>query len=127
MATSTAKYRFEFRLFDWAEQFSIQLCGDRRSFFIGMREDGSVRRIYFARKDDPFDGARKATLAESHPVWFLYAPYSDVGSGYVEWYELDRPTAERWLGVELDASDFQDVRSLGSRDDWPRAWRMIIG
>jgi len=127
MATSTARYRFEFRLFDWAESFTRSLCGDRRSFFLGLRRDGSVRRIYFSRPGAPFDGDRKSALAESHPVWLLYAPYGEVGSGYLEWFDLERPIAERWLGQPLDDADFMDVRSLGSRDGWPTSWRMIIG
>lgn len=127
MTTSTARYRFEFRLFDWAEAFSRSLCGERRSCFIGLRADGSVRRVYFAQRGDPFDGERKSTLAESHGAWLLYAPYGEVGTGYLEWLELDREVAERWLGAPLEAADFMDVRSMGSREGWPRAWRMIIG
>ncbi len=126
MTTSTARYRFEFRMFDWAEGFTRSLCEGRRSFFVGLRADGSVRRVYFARRGDPFDGDRKAALAESHAVWLLYAPYSDMGSGYLEWFELDRQVAERWLSG-LDEADFLDVRSMGARDGWPRSWRMIIG
>jgi hypothetical protein len=127
MTTSTARYRFEYRIFDWAERFSGQICGNRRAFFIGLRQDGSVRRVYFAQGGDPFDGKRKDALAAAYSTWFLYSPYSDQGSGYVEWFELDLEVVERWLQAILDATDFADVRSTGSRDGWPRSWRMIVG
>mgnify|MGYP001359797592 CR=1 FL=1 len=127
MPTSTARYRFEFRMFDWVQGLSRSLCGTRTSLFIGIRKDGSMRRIYFARPTKGFDGDQKSTLAESHPAWLLYQPYEELGSGYLEWFGLDRKIAERWLSDNLTEADFLDVRSKDSRDDWPSAWRVIVG
>ena len=62
---STARYRFEFQLFEWAEGLSKDLCGDSRCFFIGLRPEGSVRRIYFARPGAPFPLRRFAESGNS--------------------------------------------------------------
>jgi hypothetical protein len=127
MATTTARYRFEYRMFDWAESFTRSLCGARRSFFIGLRTDGSIRRAYFAREGQTFDGERKTALVESHPVWILFSPYDEAGSGYLEWFNLNQAVAERWLQRGLETADFIDVRSNGNRDGWPSSWRVIVG
>ena len=127
MANSTARYRFEFRVFDWAENLSRSLTGGRRAFFIGLRSDGSIRRIYFARPRQSFDGERKEALAESHSMWLLFSPHEEPGAGYVEWLNLGQPVAERWLARCLDPADFMDVRSDVGRDGWPTNWRVIIG
>ncbi|MBN2797660.1 MAG: hypothetical protein JXX28_00790 [Deltaproteobacteria bacterium] len=124
--SSTARYRFEFRLLEWAEGFARQLCGGRRSFFIGLREDGSVRRVYFGRPGEVFDGERKHTMARSHAIWALYIPYEEPGAGYMEWFDLDPGVVERWLGRPLEPEDLHDVRGSGARDGWPSSWRMIL-
>lgn len=131
MPTSTARYRFEFRLLDWAETFGRGLCGARCSFFIGLREDGTVRRVYLAPPGDRLDGSKKAALAETYRAWFLYSPFEAPGTGYVEWLSLPRELAERWLQRPLEASDFLDVRSTpataAEREAWPDSWRVIVG
>jgi len=127
MPASTARYRFEFRLFDWAEETSRALTGSRRAFFVGFRDDGSPRRMYFANSGMPFDGDRKAQLAETHTNWFLYSPYDVAGTGYLEWLGLPRRAAEIWLKRRLEATDFLDVRSTNARDGWPDNWRVIVG
>jgi hypothetical protein len=124
---STARYRFEFRLFDWAETTSRDLTGSRRAFFVGFRDEGSVRRMYFAQSGTPFDGDRKAKLAETHGRWFLYSPYDDAGTGYLEWLDLPQSAVEIWLKRTLEATDFLDVRSTSARDGWPENWRVIVG
>jgi hypothetical protein len=123
---STARYRFEFQLFEWAEDLSKDLCGDTRCFFIGLRPEGSVRRIYFARPGAPFSGERKRVLADGHLHWFLYHPYGDPGAGYVEWYDLDQAVSERWLKRKLERGDFEDVRGGGALHAWPSSWRVIL-
>ena len=126
MATSTARYRFEFRLLEWAETFSRKLAGSRNSVFVGMRDDASIRRIYMARAGTSFDGDRKSTLVEAHPRWLLYTPYDEAGTGYLEWFALPQSVAERWIGRPLEMADFLDVRSSSTRNDWPETWRVIV-
>lgn len=126
MATSTARYRFEFRMLEWAETLGKSLCGERRGLFVGLRPDGAVRRIYFAAGSESFEGERKNALAETHPHWFLYTPHGEPGTGYLEWFELDRRVAERWLAHRLQNEDFLDVRGPASRAEWPVSWRVLI-
>jgi hypothetical protein len=126
MPTSTSRYRFEFRLFDWAETFIRSLSGTRCAFFVGLRADGTIRRIYVSPPDDPFDGERKAKLAEAYTGWFVYAPYEEPGTGYLEWLGLEQAVAERWLAARLGADDYFDVRSTSAREGWPESWRVII-
>ena len=123
---STARYRFEFLLFEWAEGLSKDLCGDSRCFFLGLRNDGSVRRIYFARPQAPFSDDRKRVLADGHLQWFLYHPHGDKGPGYVEWYDLELPVAERWIKRRLERTDYEDVRGGGALHAWPSSWRVIL-
>ncbi len=126
MATSTARYRFEFRLLEWAENTGRTLCGDRRAMFVGVRPDTAVRRIYFAPALESFEGERKSALAESHAHWFLYTPHPEAGTGYLEWFALERKIAERWLQHKLEPEDFIDVRGPGTRNEWPATWRVLI-
>ncbi len=126
MPTSTARHRFEFRMLEWAETLSKSLCGERRAMFVGLRADGAVRRVYFAVGDETYEGERKNALAESHANWFLFTPHGETGSGYLEWFELDRRIAERWVGRKLVPEDFLDVRGTGARADWPTSWRVMI-
>jgi hypothetical protein len=126
VAQPTSRYRFEFRLHDWAERLGRSLCGEPIAFFVGLRDDGSPRRIYFAGAGSPIDGPAKAALAEAYQSWFLYLPH-DEGSAYLEWLGLEQAVAERWLGKRLDASDFLDVRQTGTREGWPDSWRVIVG
>ena len=88
MSNSTVRYRFEHRLHDWAAQFAQQLTGAPCGFFVGLRDDGSVRRVYLAHPDRPLDGEQKQLLAQRHPSWFLYFPYPEEGRGYLEWLGL---------------------------------------
>jgi hypothetical protein len=126
MADLTARYRFEFRLLAWAESMSRELCGSRRSFFVGIREDGSPRRVYLARRGVEIDGARKAALAETHSRWFHYSPHEVTGTGYLEWLGLPETTATTWLKDPLEPADFVDVRSTDIREGWPEAWRARV-
>jgi len=126
MTSSTARYRFEHRLHDWAERWITALAGRRCGFFVGLRDDGSIRRVYVAHPERPMDGTEKQKLAEHYPAWFHYFPYDLEGAAYIEWYGLPEAVAEAWLGRELDATDFIDVRSTGARDGFPSSWRVIV-
>lgn len=125
MARSTARYRFEFKMVDWAQGFVRSLCGQRVSLFVGLRADGTVRRVYCARPGADFAPERRDAMTEAHPVWLLYAPYDDPDTAYLEWFGLDREVAEQWLGP-LERDDFVDVRGTEPRDDWPSTWRVIV-
>ncbi len=127
MATSTSRYRFEHRLHDWAASLSRSLCGERRAMFVGVRSDGSVRRIYLASPTDRWDADRKATLVAAHPCWLLYVPHDQDGHAYVEWYELDRRLAELWVGGAFTPDDYADVRSQSAHEGWPESWRVLFG
>jgi hypothetical protein len=126
MSQSTARYRFEYRLLDWAEGFVRSLAGSRRSFFVGFRADGTIRRVYVSLPGHAFDAEARRTLAEAYTIWFLFQPSEEPGAGYLEWLDLPRGVAERWLGDRLQAEDFVDVRHANAREDWPECWRVIL-
>ena len=123
----TARYRFEFRLLDWAERFARSLSGRRCAFFIGFRPDGTVRRIYMSAPGEEIAPDQKRRLAESYASWFLFVPHDEPGQGYVEWLEMGRERAEHWLGGAFAAEDFVDVRHSENRKGFPTSWRVIIG
>ena len=79
MSTATVRYRFEYRLFDWAESYSRTFCASRVAFLVALRSDGSMRRVYFAQPGTPFDGEQKTSMAQSNPRWFLFAPADEPG------------------------------------------------
>ena len=127
MPTSTARYRFEFRILEFAESLSRGLNGTRLATFVGVRGDGNVRRVYFAPAGDSFEGDRKNKLVEGHESWMLYTPGVEGGSGYLEWMGLQRHIVERWIGSPLVPDDFIDVRAPGKREEWPVTWRVWLG
>jgi hypothetical protein len=126
MPLHTSRFRFEYRVLDWCEALSRGLCGQRASFFVGMRDDGTPRRLYFGRADEPLEGERKTRLAEAYTSWLLYMPADEPGTGYLEWLGLPRAVAERWLGRGLEPSDLVDVRTGAARADWPADWRVHL-
>ena len=121
--TGPPRYAFEERILAFAEELSRRFVGGRRAFFVGLRDDGSPRRIYFA-EDGPFDAAQKDRLAGAHPRWFLFLPH-DEGT-YLEWLDVDRATFERWLGAPLGPDALVDRTSTGSRGAFPTSWRVIV-
>ncbi|MFT5456678.1 MAG: hypothetical protein ACI9K2_003165 [Myxococcota bacterium] len=126
MPTSTSRFRFEYRVLGWAEDFTRTITGARCAVFVAFRADGTVRRVYFAPPGGTFDGARKAALVEAHPGWLLYSPYDEEGTGYLEWLGVGQDVAERWIGRRFEPLDFVDVRTSGARDAFPDAWRVIL-
>jgi hypothetical protein len=126
MSTGTARYRFEFRLLDWAEGYVRTLAGSRRSFFVGFRKDGTLRRLYVSLPGHEFDGEGKRLLTEAYTSWFLFQPHEEAGAGYLEWLDLPKEVPERWLGDRFGAEDYLDVRHAESREHWPRSWRVVV-
>ena len=124
MSQSTARFRFEFRILKWSEGFIGRLSGSRTSFFIGLREDGSIRRVYVSHGSLGFESMARQQLIDSYPRWFLYEPQVELECATVEWMGLSAECAERWLGEPLDGGDFQDVRHEGSLQGWPESWRV---
>ncbi len=127
MPVSTLKYRFELRLFDWAEQHVRELSGERVGMFVGLREDGSIRRVYFAQPQHPWDGDQKTSMAQAHARWFMYLPEEEPGRGYLEWRALPVAAARRWLGRPVMTTDLQDVSGGEPLDHWPETWRVVVG
>ena len=127
MPKPTARYRFEHRLARWAEGLSRHLTGGRAAFFVGFREDGSMRRIYWMPRSQTLDSDKKATLAEAYKHWFLYSPYVDSTETYLEWLDLDAKHVETWLDGPMDADQLAHVAGGDSLDEWPRGWRVIVG
>lgn len=127
MPVSTVRYRFEYRLFDWAEGHVRELGGERVAFFVALREDGTLRRTYYAAPGRPWDGEQKTSMAQAHPRWFLFVPEEEPGRGYLEWSELPVAVARRWLGRPVLATDLQDVRGGEALDHWPESWRVVVG
>ena len=127
MPSSTAQYRFEFRLQKWATTFSSGLCGETRGFFVGFRGDGSVRRVYLTPPNSDFDSARKTALAEVYDAWFMFSPYRDEADVYyLEWLGLTPMVVAPWLGGEPKPAELEDVRDGVALEQWPDAWRVIV-
>lgn len=126
MPVSTVRYRFEYRLFDWAEEHVRGLTGDRLGLFVGMREDGTLRRVYVAAPGRPWDGEQKTSMAAAHPRWFLFVPDDEPGRGYLEWSALPVAVAQRWLTRPLQSTDLQDVKGDTPLDHWPETWRVVL-
>lgn len=127
MPRPTDRFPFEKVLADWALDFTRNLTGKRLPFFVGLRDDGTVRRVYLSPPSQAFDAARKTTLAESYSGWILFAPYDDGPELYLEWLGLQQDRAEVWLGRPLTDDDLQPTDGSAPLSAWPTAWRVIVG
>lgn len=127
MPVSTARFRFEYRLLDWAEASSRAWTGARVEFFVALREDGSLRRIYFGTPNAPWDGEQKTSMAQASPRWFLYLPDEEPGRGYLEWSALPVAVVRTWLDRAVQAADLADVGGGAPLDHWPEGWRVVLG
>lgn len=123
--STTARYPFEHHLHAWARRWVQGLCGRTCGVFIGLREDGSVRRVYLAHPERELSGEEKQALVSRYNHWFLYHPYED-GGAYLEWFSLSQRWPETWLQRALEADDFLDGDSGGRREGWPESWRVIV-
>lgn len=121
---STARYRFEYRLFDWAEQHVRELAGERVGFFVALRNDGTLRRIYLASPFAAWTEEQRASMVEAHESWFLFRPGSEPGTGYLEWADLPGAVARRWLGRPVLDADLQAVVGGEPLQHWPTSWRV---
>lgn len=119
-----ARYTFELLVRDWAERAAVDWCGRPAAFFVGLRDDASPRRVYFAPVGTPFDAEQKTSLADAHPRWLLYVPHED--GTYLEWLGLPAPLVERWIGRPLDARTLAELSGHGSRGGWPESWRVML-
>ena len=126
MPTSTSRYRFEFEMDAWARAFIVPLAGSVCAFFLALREDGSVRRLYVAPPRRAFGAEQKSRMIKQNARWFLFSPVHHDGSSYLEWAGIEPGTAARWVGRSFTADDFLDVRSAGRREAFPDTWRVII-
>lgn len=120
----TTRYAFEPTVAAWAERFSTGICGEPTAFFLGLRQDGSVRRAYFALPGQPFDAAQKTSLADAHERWLLYLPHDD--GIYLEWLGVGAELVGRWIGRPLGADDLRELDGPGARDAWPDHWRVLL-
>lgn len=126
MPTSTSRYRFEYEMDRWARRFIVPFAGEECAFLVALRESGSVRRVYVAPPGRAFGPEQKDRMTTDNHAWFLFVPYHDGSSTFMEWQGLDRATVERWLGRAFDPDDFLDVRTTGRSDGFPTHWRVIV-
>ena len=123
----TARYRIEYRISEFLAAISLRMTGKRTGLFIGFRDDGSVRRVYFSLPGRGLSGRRKERLVEAYDMWLLYSPFSDAPGSYVEWLGVDKGVMERWLEAPIGPGDLVDVRGSRDLDAWPKTWRVIVG
>ena len=126
MPVATVRYRFEYRLFDWAESRVHELSGERTSMLVALREDGSLRRIYFSTPKG-WTGEQKNSMIRTNARWLLFVPQKEPGCGYLEWDELPVGVVKRWMGRALVAADLADVTGGDPLDRWPESWRVVLG
>ncbi len=127
MPSPTARYRFEYHLLNWASAFSAGLCGEARGFFIGLRADGSVRRVYLAPPESEMGADRKTALADAYAAWLMFTPYRDEpGTYYLEWLGITSGVVRHWLGGLPEGPELEDVRDGAAIEQWPEAWRVIV-
>lgn len=121
---STARYRFEYRLFDWAEDHIRGLTGERVGFFVALRQDGTIRRVYLASPYQAWTQEQRAKMVDAHPAWFYFQPAPEAGRGYLEWADLPGSVARRWLGRPVLDADLQAVGGGEALQHWPPSWRV---
>jgi hypothetical protein len=121
MARYLAKFKFEFKIFEWATRFCHLMTGramDDR-FLIILDADGAARRAFFGDLVDLGPGRD----AFGHPTQSLlsYSPVEAPEYYHIYWQNVPRETLERLMGEGFEQADFLSL--VGEkRMEFPVTW-----
>ncbi len=132
MPRKTQGYEFEWKILEFAGEFSERLFGGHFPFVMVFNSGGVLRSLYF---EPPFSSWRDLTvkLKESGEPHFFYDPFDAPEWTWVSWFGLEQTTMERLIGRPFDESDFTKDRAaanvvpeLDSRGVFPNSWGVMF-
>jgi hypothetical protein len=124
MPHATCKYPFEWRIFDWAKQFSSILTGHAHyAFFMTFTEGGLTRKVIFGDQPEEFDRRGLEALQRESSSWLFHDPFEGPEYTYIQWHNVDRRTLERIMGAEFEPDDFvSNEESI----EFPTSWGVMF-
>jgi hypothetical protein len=124
MPRATCKYRFEWKVFDWAKNFSEILTGhDQYAFFIAFTETGRARKVIVGDRPETFDRQELEALQGESPSWLFHDPFEGPVYTYIQWQNVERRTMERLLGASFEPNDFM---SNDKSVEFPTSWGVMF-
>jgi hypothetical protein len=121
MPRYSAKFKFEFKVFDWAMRFCHLMTGRIMddSFSIILDADGATRRAFFG---DPAEfGPEGDPYGQPAQSALFYNPIDAPEYYFMYWQNIRRETLERLMGEPFEEADFVSL-SGRERMEFPPRW-----
>lgn len=126
MPHSSVQYPFEFKVLEWAHDFSVQLTGENRGFLMVVDAAGDMRQFWSGEKKGHFDLALKDKLSAENAHWLFYHPFDAPEYTFIKWQGLEADVWERLIGKPFEAPAFVSERDGRSIAGLPTSWEVMF-
>lgn len=124
MPRATCKYRFEWKIWDWATRFSHTLTSHNHyAFLVLLTEDGRTSKIIVGDRPEHFDHQEFEAWRQEAPSWLFYDPFEGPVYTCIQWQNVERGTMERLIGATIEPDD---LISDGVAIEFPTSWSVIF-
>jgi hypothetical protein len=124
MPRATCGYRFEWKILNWAKDFSRILTGhEHYAFFIALTEDGRTKKVIVGDQPETLDRKELEALQQESSCWLFHDPFEGPEYTYVQWQNVDRRTMERLVGASFEPNDFL---SKDESVEFPTSWGVMF-
>ncbi len=124
MPHATCKYQFEWKIFNWAKDFSSILTDHSHyAFFMVFTENGLTKKVIFGDRPETFDRKELEALQQEASCWLFHDPFEGPEYTYIQWQKVDRRTMERITGANFEPNDFvSNDKSI----EFPTSWGVMF-
>lgn len=123
MPRSTVKYEFEFKVLEWASNFSFRLTDENVEFLILFDSDGAIRGVLFSETSKRFRSESTNSINKS----FFYDPFDAPEYTFIQWENLNRKILERIVGHQFSEDDLNTRFSNENRlEEFPNSWKIMF-
>ena len=126
MPHSTVQYPFEFKVLEWASDFSVKLTGENRGFLLVVDAAGEVRQMWSGERKGHFDLSLKDKLAAENERWLFYHPFDAPEYIFIEWQDLGAVPLEQLTGQAFEMRDLVSERDGKSIERIPTSWNVMF-
>jgi hypothetical protein len=124
MPHSTSRYRFEWKVLDWASRLSTALTGHPHyPFLVLFTPDGQLRQIHLGDAPERHDDAVWQRLRAAAPAWLAYDPFEGPEYTYLQWQDVPKATFERLLGATFTT---EDLTAADQGIEFPATWGVMF-